>query len=122
MATRPVSLLFAKKKCSSCEGGVQPLTRKQALDFLTQIDGWSLSERSDAICREYRMRDFMAAVKFIGCVAKLAEKEDHHPDIHLTSYRKLKIDLSTHAIGGLSENDFILAAKIDKLPESLIIK
>jgi len=68
------------------------------------------------------MRDFMAAVKFIGCVAKLAEKEDHHPDIHLTSYRKLKIDLSTHAIGGLSENDFILAAKIDKLPESLIIK
>jgi 4a-hydroxytetrahydrobiopterin dehydratase len=61
----------------------------------------------------------MAAVKFINSVAEIAEKEDHHPDVHLTGYRNLKIDLSTHALGGLSENDFILAAKINELPIEL---
>lgn len=65
------------------------------------------------------MKDFAAAVRFLQDIAEVAEEEDHHPDIHLTGYRKLKIDLSTHAVGGLSENDFILAAKIEKLPKEL---
>jgi len=67
------------------------------------------------------MKDFMAAVKFIGCIAEIAESENHHPDIHLTGYRKLKVVLSTHAINGLSQNDFILAAKINELPVELKI-
>ena len=67
------------------------------------------------------MLDFLAAVQFIRRIARLAEAEDHHPDLYLTHYRKLKIEISTHAIGGLSENDFILAAKIDKLPKSLVL-
>ena len=65
------------------------------------------------------MKDFMAAVQLIGRLARLAEKEDHHPDIHLTGYRKLRVELSTHALGGLSEKDLVLAAKIDKLPKKL---
>ncbi len=65
------------------------------------------------------MKNFAAAVKFINLVAILAEQENHHPDIHLTDYRQLKIDLSTHAIGGLSENDFIMATKINQLVPEL---
>jgi len=65
------------------------------------------------------MKGFLSAVEFIEKIAQVAEAEDHHPDLHLTGYRKLAIELSTHAIGGLSENDFILAAKIDQLPRQL---
>ena len=65
------------------------------------------------------MKNFLTAVHFIDAVAQIAETENHHPDLHLTAYRKLRIELSTHAIDGLSENDFILAAKIDKLPKEL---
>ena len=71
------------------------------------------------ISREFITKNFMAAVTFINKVAQVAEAENHHPDVHLTSYRKLRIELSTHAIGGLSENDFILAAKINELPVEL---
>ena len=74
-----------------------------------------------SICKEYRMLDFMTAIQWIHRIAKLAEAENHHPDLHLTNYRKLKIEISTHAIDGLSENDFILASKIDKLPKSLVL-
>ncbi len=65
------------------------------------------------------MKDFLAAVKCIQAIAKVAEAEDHHPDLHVTGYRKLRIELSTHAINGLSENDFILAAKIENIPKKL---
>ena len=77
------------------------------------MPGWQLTEDSRGIYREYVTKNFMAAVEFINKIAAIAEAEDHHPDIHLTGYRKLRIDLSTHAINGLSENDFILAAKIN---------
>ena len=86
---------------------------------MKDLKGWFLSEDGRAIRAEYVMKDFMAAVQFIGRIALLAEREDHHPDIHLTGYRKLAVELSTHAIGGLSDNDFILAAKIDRLPRKL---
>ena len=65
------------------------------------------------------MKNFAAAVEFITDITDIAEAENHHPDLHLTGYRNLAIELWTHAIGGLSENDFILAAKIDALPKSL---
>lgn len=110
---------LAKKKCKPCEGGVPVLPREQALAYLKELPAWSLSEDGKAIRSHYVMKDFMAAISLIQKIAEVAESEDHHPDIHLTGYRKLAIELSTHAIGGLSENDFILAAKIDKLPKEL---
>ena len=107
------------KKCAPCEGGVAPLSREEALQYIKDLKGWFLSVDSGSIRTEYIMKDFAAAIRLIERIAKLAEKEDHHPDIHLTGYRKLSVELSTHAIGGLSDNDFILAAKIGKLPKTL---
>ena len=71
------------------------------------------------IRREWVAKDFNAAIKFFQSVAKLAEQEDHHPDLHLVGYRNVAIELWTHAIGGLSKNDFIMAAKISELPIDL---
>ena len=108
-----------RQKCRPCEGGVLRLSRKEALGLLKEVPGWELSADGLSIFREHRMKDFSAAVAEIGKIAGIAEKEGHHPDIHLTGYRKLKIELSTHAIRGLSRNDFILASKIDKLPKKI---
>lgn len=108
-----------KKKCVPCEGGVPALSPAEISDLLKPLPAWKLKEGGKAIRAEYLMKDFMAAVELISAVARVAEDEGHHPDIHLTGYRKLSIELWTHAIGGLSENDFILAAKIDRLPKKL---
>jgi 4a-hydroxytetrahydrobiopterin dehydratase len=113
---------LSQKKCVPCEGGVPPLSREKAESYLKELPGWKLLPDGKAIRADYLMKDFTAAVGFIQAVAQVAESEDHHPDIHLTGYRKLAIELSTHAIGGLSENDFILAAKLDKLPKELKLK
>ena len=111
--------VWIKRKCVPCEGGLAALPRKKALRYAKRLKDWFLSDDAKSIRVEYVMKDFMAAVQFIDRIASLAEKEDHHPDFHLTHYRKLVIELSTHAIGGLSDNDFILAAKIDRLPRKL---
>ena len=95
------------------------MPRERAEDYVRQVPGWTLSTDGHLIARTYVMKHFLAAVEFISRLAEVAEAEDHHPDIHLTGYRKLQIELATHSIGGLSENDFILAAKIDQLPKSL---
>ena len=108
-----------KKKCVPCEGGVAPLSRAQALTYLAQLKDWRLADDGKSIRSDYLMKDFIKAVDFIRRIAALAEKEDHHPDLHLTGYRRLAVEISTHAIGGLSENDLILAAKIDRLPKAL---
>ncbi len=110
---------WIKKKCVPCEGGVAMLSRAEALSYLKDLKSWRLSANGKSIRSEYLMKNFMTAIDFINRVAKFAEKEGHHPDIHLTGYRKLLIELSTHAIGGLSENDFILASKINKIPKKL---
>ena len=107
------------KKCQSCEGMEKPLTKEQALAYLKNTSGWQIDTQEKSIDREYVMKNFMAAIQFIQKIAEIAESENHHPDIHLTGYRKLRIHLSTHAIGGLSENDFIVAAKINELPVEL---
>ena len=91
-----------------------PLPESAARTLLADIPGWELVD-AKALRRTVKCNDFLDAVAFIGRIAPIAEAEDHHPDLHLTGYRKLTIELSTHAIGGLSENDFILAAKINKL-------
>lgn len=107
------------KKCQPCEGIGEALSHEKARNLLTETPGWHLQNDHKLIHREYAMKNFLAAVRFINKVAELAESENHHPDIHLTSYRKLRIELTTHALGGLSENDFIVAAKINNLTPEL---
>jgi len=104
------------KKCKPCEGGVDPLTREQAEELLKQTPDWTVTDDGIRIRREWAARNFMAALEFFQAVAEVAEDEGHHPDLHLVGFRNVTIELWTHAIGGLSENDFIVAAKIDQLP------
>ena len=110
---------LTRKHCMACEGGVPPLDPGQVRDYLRAVPGWRLTEDGRRIRRDWKVKDFAAGLDFLQRVGQLAEQEDHHPDLHLTGYRHLALELSTHAIGGLSENDFILAAKIDQLPVAL---
>ena len=110
---------LTSRKCEPCEGHAAPMPEDQARGFLKMTPGWELDESGRSISRTYACKNFMAAVDFIGQIAAIAENEDHHPDLHLTGYRNLHIILSTHAIGGLSENDFIVAAKIGELTPEL---
>jgi 4a-hydroxytetrahydrobiopterin dehydratase len=107
------------KHCAPCEGGVPAITGTELDSYLQALPDWKLSGDGQRIRREWRVKDFLAGLDFFQRVGQLAEEEGHHPDLHLVGYRSLAIELWTHAIGGLSENDFILAAKIDKLPIAL---
>lgn len=107
------------KKCLPCEGGVEPCTLDEAQRQLEQLEHWYLTHDGRRIRRDWVVRNFMAGLDFFQRVAQVAEQDGHHPDLHLEGYRKVWIELWTHAIGGLSENDFILAAKIDQLPVEL---
>jgi 4a-hydroxytetrahydrobiopterin dehydratase len=104
------------KKCQPCEGGVPPCTRAEAEQQLARLAGWRLTHDGQRVRKDWTVKNFMAGMRFFGEVARLAEEDGHHPDLHLEGYRKVWIEIWTHAIGGLSENDFILAAKIDQLP------
>jgi 4a-hydroxytetrahydrobiopterin dehydratase len=104
------------KKCVPCEGGVPAYSQSEAQQQIAKLNGWELTNDGKRIRKKWTAKNFMAAMDFFNRVANLAEDEQHHPDLHLESYRQITIDLSTHAIDGLSENDFILAAKIDELP------
>jgi 4a-hydroxytetrahydrobiopterin dehydratase len=101
-----------RKICRACEGGVKAFDKTQAEDYVAEVPGWNLGEDSKQISKEYKFKDFIGAVNFVNNIAEIAEAEGHHPDIKI-SYNKVLLELSTHAIDGLSENDFILAAKID---------
>jgi len=103
---------LTQKKCEPCEGGVPPMSDEQAEEFLQKVPGWE--KEGKKIQREFKFKDFVEAMKFVNKVADLAESEDHHPDIHIY-WNKVQLVLWTHAIGGLSENDFILAAKVNEL-------
>jgi 4a-hydroxytetrahydrobiopterin dehydratase len=107
------------KKCAPCEGGIPPLSGAEAEDQVRHLEGWSLVHDGQRIRRSWTVRNFMAGVEFFNKVAALAEEEGHHPDLHLEGYRQVAVELWTHAIGGLSENDFILAAKINQIPIQL---
>jgi len=103
------------KHCVPCEGGTTPLTRAQAERYLSAVPGWSLAEgKTLSIARELKRKDFADVMAFANKMAAIAEEEGHHPDF-CVSWNKVKIELVTHAIGGLSENDFIIAAKINEL-------
>lgn len=104
------------KKCVACEGGVPRLSRDEAAGLLAGVSGWSLDAGAERISRSWVVKNFMAGIEFFNKVAALAESEGHHPDLHLEGYRNVKIVIWTHAVGGLTENDFILAAKINEVP------
>ena len=91
-------------------------TDDKAIESLKNIDGWQLTEDHKMIYREFILQDFMAAIDLIDRIALIAEDEKHHPDIHLTQYRNLRVALTTHDVGGLSQKDFTVALKIKDLP------
>ncbi len=103
------------KKCKPCEGGVEPCTLVEAGEQLGELSGWYLTHEGQRIRKDWTVQNFMAGMSFFYRVAEVAEDDGHHPDLHIEGYRNVSIELWTHAIGGLSENDFILAAKIDQL-------
>ena len=107
---------LATKRCKACERGAEKYTPTQAEAQLAALPGWRLSGQALRIRKDWQVKDFLAGIEFFTRVAELAEAEGHHPDLHLEGYRHVWIELWTHAIGGLSENDFILAAKIDQIP------
>lgn len=107
------------KKCKPCEGGVEPCTLNEAEQQLAKLEGWYLTHDGQRIRKDWTVKHFMAGMDFFNRVAEIAEEDGHHPDLHLVGYRNVSIELWTHAIGGLSENDFILAAKIDQVPIEL---
>ncbi len=113
---------LTKKKCQPCEGGIEAVSPAVAAEQVAALPGWKLSSDCKLIRKEWRLKDFSAGIDFFQRVAGIANAEDHHPDLHLTRYRNVAIELTTHAIKGLSENDFILAAKIDELPVELTSK
>ena len=101
------------KHCIPCEDkDFPPFTKEQAHDFMEHVPLWSLSDDAKEIHRVYRFKDFKDALAFVNKVGEVAEEESHHPDIKL-GWGKVELSLTTHSIGGLSENDFVLAAKVD---------
>jgi 4a-hydroxytetrahydrobiopterin dehydratase len=103
---------LADKKCAPCEGGTPPLPREEAERLLGELDGWQLVKDGKELEKEYRFPDFRQALGFVNRLGEVAESEGHHPDLYL-GWGKVKVNLSTHSVGGLSENDFIVAAKAD---------
>jgi len=105
---------LARKKCKPCEGGVAPLTPEQLKPMLKGLDGWALED--GAIAKTYQFRNYFETMAFVNAAAWVSHREDHHPDL-LVGYNRCRVSYVTHAIGGLSENDFICAAKLDALFE-----
>lgn len=110
---------LCKRHCLPCEGGVPALSPIQVQDHLAAVPLWKVTPDGKRLRREWRVKDFAAALDFFHRIGRIAEEEDHHPDLHLVGYRNVAVELWTHAVGGLTENDFILAAKIDTLPVEL---
>lgn len=103
---------LSTRRCQPCEGGVPPLSTAAATDLLAELDGWQLIDNK--IGKTFSFKNFYQTISFVNAVAWIANREDHHPDMTV-SYGSCQVTYSTHAINGLSENDFICAAKIDLL-------
>jgi 4a-hydroxytetrahydrobiopterin dehydratase len=107
---------LAARKCKPCEGGTTPLTHTHAQQLLGQLSSaWVLTENAHAIRREFGFRDFYRTMSFVNALAHIANIEDHHPDLEV-GYNYCRVTFTTHAIRGLSENDFVCAAKVDLIP------
>lgn len=105
---------LSKRKCEACEGGVEPLSVEKAKDLLAKVDGWEINDDGTVITRVFEFKGFYKTMAFVNAVAWIANQELHHPDMEL-SFNRCVIHFTTHAINGLSENDFICAAKINEL-------
>jgi 4a-hydroxytetrahydrobiopterin dehydratase len=106
---------LTEQKCAPCEGGVDPLSAEAATNLMSQLDGdWSLNDNASEIARTYKFKNYYQTMAFVNALAWIAHAEDHHPDLEV-GYNRCHVRYSTHAIGGLSQNDFICAAKIDSL-------
>jgi 4a-hydroxytetrahydrobiopterin dehydratase len=103
---------LAKKRCRPCEGGVAPYRDEQIAEMLAQLKGWILEDGK--LVKLYPFRNYHETMAFVNALAWISHREDHHPDLQV-GYNKCRVEYSTHAIGGLSENDFICAAKADAL-------
>ncbi len=108
---------LASRKCSACSEKTQALPANRVRELLAQVANWKLSADGKRIARDWRVRDFSTGLDFFCRIADVAETEDHHPDLHLANYRDVTVELWTHAAGGLTDNDFIMAAKIDALEQ-----
>jgi 4a-hydroxytetrahydrobiopterin dehydratase len=108
--------ILSNKHCKPCEGGISPLDERQSFKHLDQLPGWELAEDKSNIVRTIRFKDFLETISFINAMAYMSEQQGHHPDFS-AGYNYCEVRYTTHAIGGLSENDFICAAKINKLLE-----
>jgi 4a-hydroxytetrahydrobiopterin dehydratase len=108
-----VAMTLKEKHCVPCRGGVPPFTLEQAQEYLRQVKDWELSE-GKKIVKEFKFAKYLDGIAFAQRVAELAEQEGHHPNIHIF-YKRVRIEIWTHKIDGLTESDFILAAKIDDL-------
>jgi 4a-hydroxytetrahydrobiopterin dehydratase len=103
---------LSQRTCKPCEGGVQPLNDDRVRELLRQIPGW---EHADGqIAKTYKFQDYHQTIAFVNAAAWISHQENHHPDLEV-SYNRCRVRYSTHAIGGLSENDFICAAKVEAL-------
>ena len=105
---------LSSKKCVPCRGGIATLTPEEARAYAAATPAWSLEEQATRLHRRFEFEDFRAAIAFVDRVADLAEEQGHHPDIAI-HWNKVDLVLWTHKIGGLHENDFIVAARIDRL-------
>ena len=108
---------LSKKKCVPCEGGIPSFNLGEIHKYLKKVDGWDVKKNENEnfyLLKEFKFENFINAQDFVNKVGKIAENEGHHPDI-LFGWGYAKINITTHAIKGLSENDFILAAKIDQI-------
>ena len=110
---------LTRKHCVPCEGGIPKLSAEEVRGLMEAVPAWHLAGDGNHIRRDWRVKDFVTALDFFQRIGQIAEQEDHHPDLHLSGYRNVSIEIWTHAVGGLTENDFILAAKIDTLPVAL---
>lgn len=106
---------LARKRCIPCEGDIDPLTQEQAEELKKELhEEWTLVDGGGLLARGFSFPNFKKTMEFVNKVAVIAEEQGHHPDMTV-SYDNVGVELMTHAIGGLSENDFILAAKIDEI-------
>jgi 4a-hydroxytetrahydrobiopterin dehydratase len=105
---------LTQQKCVPCEGGVAPIDKKAAQNLLSQAKGWRLNDAATEISRTFEFKNFYESMAFANAVAWIANHEDHHPDLEV-GYKRCHVRYSTHAINGLSMNDFICAAKINDL-------
>jgi 4a-hydroxytetrahydrobiopterin dehydratase len=106
---------LSEKRCIPCEGDVEAFTKEQAQDMMEHIPEWKLSEDGTVLTRLFGFKDFEKALVFANEVGKLAQEEWHHPDLKV-SWGKVEVLFTTHSIKGLSENDFVMAAKVDLPP------